>query len=286
MSSGDVFMYEGSDPGSADDWFLRGHFKLGAPISKRGVKKVGAELMMVTKAGYIPLSTVLATGKLNEQVASGKIRGAALDATSQFGSLAGWDLLHYPRRNQLIVNVPTTSTAVQHVKNTETGAWCRFTGMNATCWGLFEDRAYFGKADGTVHLYESGDYSDDGAPIQADGQTAFNYLGDRRSLKKATGIRTLLRMSGGQSSYAVGVSFDHKRAAIGGQNIIAAPNVALWDSAIWDEALWADESQTISKWNSAKGHGYAISARLAIATSQQRFEWLSNTHLVEPGGVL
>lgn len=285
MSSGDVFMYAGSDPGSSTDWQLRGYYNIGAPISKRSVKKVGAELIMVTKAGYIPLSTVLSAGRLNEQEASGKIRGAALDATSQYGSLTGWDLLHYPTRNQLIVNVPTTSGFVQHVMNTETKVWCRFTGLASQCWALYSDVPYFGKSDGTVHRYDTG-YNDAGTPIQADGQTAFNYLGNRRALKRATGIRTLLRMSGGQSSYAIGVGFDFKRISLGAQTNIAAPNTAAWDSANWDAAQWADESVTVSKWNSAKGAGYALSTRLAIASSQQRFEWLSNTHLYERGGVL
>lgn len=285
MSSGDVFLYEGSDPGSASDWALRGHFSLGAPISKRAVKKVGADLIMVTKAGYIPLATVLGAGRLVEQQASGKIRGAALDATRQFGSLSGWDLMHYPTRNQLIVNVPTSSGFVQHVMNTETQAWCRFTGLAAQCWALYNDLAYFGTADGTVHLYDSG-YNDAGTPIQADGQTAWNYIRDRRALKKVTAIRTQMRMSGGQSSYAVGVGVDFKRVALGAQINIAAPNTAAWDAANWDAAQWADESTTVSRWNSAKGCGYALSTRLAIASSQQRIEWLSNTYLVEPGGVL
>lgn len=286
LSSGDVLLYAGSDPGSASDWQIRGRYNMGAPISKRAIEKVGAELMIVTKAGYLPLSSVLRAGRLNEQQASGKIRGAALDATAQFGSLSGWDLLHYPRKNQLIVNVPTASGFSQHVMNTETGAWCRFTGIASQCWGLYNDLAYFGRSDGTVHLYDTG-FDDAGTPIQADGQTAWNYLGDRRALKRATGIRTLLRISGGQSAYAVGVGFDFERITLGAQKIIASPaGSATFGSAIFGTATFAGDSQTVSRWNSAKGLGYALSSRLAVTSSAQRIEWLSDTYLVERGGVL
>lgn len=286
LTSGDVLMYAGSDPGSATDWQLRGRYNIGAPISKRAVKKVGAELMMVTKAGYVPLSNMLASGRLNEQAASGKIRGAALAAVAAYGTQFGWEVFHYPRKNQLIVNAPVSATQiVQHVMNTETQAWCRFTGINAQCWGMYNDLPYFGKADGTVWLYDTG-YGDGSATINADGQPAWNYLDDRRVEKRATMIRPLLRTTGGAVTYNVAVGFDFQLLTTSFD--VSAPTItsSLWDVSMWDVALWADDGITSGIWSSVVGMGYAIGVRLRIFTATQGVDWLSTTFVVEDGGIL
>lgn len=286
LSSGDVLMYAGSDPGSATDWTLRGRYNIGAPISKRAVKKVGAELMMVTKAGYVPLSTVLAQGRFNEQSASGKIRGAALAAVTAYGSQFGWEVFHYPRKNQLIVNAPVSATQiVQHVMNTETQAWCRFTGINAQCWGSYNDLPYFGKGDGTVWLYDTG-FGDGGATINADGQCAWNYLGDRRVEKRATMVRPLLRTTGGSVTYNVSVGFDFQLLTTSFDVSAPTTTSSPWDTSPWDVTPWADDGVTSGIWSSVVGLGYAIACRLRIFTATQGVDWLATTFVVEPGGIL
>lgn len=286
LSSGDVLMYAGSDPSSATDWTLRGRYNIGAPINKRAVKKVGAELMMVTKAGYVPLSSVLAEGRFNEQSASGKIRGAALAAVTAYGTQFGWEVFHYPRKNQLIVNAPVSASQIyQHVMNTETKAWCRFTGLNAQCWGMYNDLPYFGKADGTVWLYDTG-FGDGGATINADGQVAWNYLGDRRAEKRATLIRPLLRTTGGSVTYNVSVGFDFQLLTTSFDVSAPTTTSSPWDTSPWDVTPWADDGVTSGIWSSVTGLGYAIAARLRIFTATQGVDWLSTTFVVERGGVL
>ena len=47
-------------------------------------------------------------------------------------------------------NIPELAGEVshQHIRNTITGAWCRFTGMNALHWATFGRRIFFGEAGG------------------------------------------------------------------------------------------------------------------------------------------
>jgi hypothetical protein len=78
------------------------------------------------------------------------------------------------------LNVPFTENVLQHqyVMNTLHGAWCRYTGQNASCWAVFNDRLFFGGAGGIV--YESDKGNKDGSNlIVADLQTAFNHLRSR-----------------------------------------------------------------------------------------------------------
>jgi hypothetical protein len=153
LSSGDVLVYQGSDPTSPTDWSIVGKYNIGAPIHRRAIKKLGGDVIIATKAGYIPLSSMVKGGQFNDQQASisSKVRNAAISAASQYSANTGWDMLHYPGKNMLIVNVPTSSsTSQQHVMNTELKAWCRFKGMDAQCWSLYNDMPYYGTSSGTV----------------------------------------------------------------------------------------------------------------------------------------
>lgn len=289
FSSGDLFIYEGDDPGTAANWRLVNHYVIGAPIAKRAVKKIGADLVIVTRAGYISLASVLAKGRVNEDsvAISSKIRQAAIDATRTYAANFGWESIYYPARNQFLVNVPLSSTQFQqHVMNTETQAWCRFKGINAQCFGMFNDKLYYGTAAGTVRLADSG-HSDIGAVITAEAQPAWNYLGDRRNSKRASGIRYLMRASGGGVSYQAGMNFDFVDISYTINNQIGSgAATSPWDSSPWDTSPWSDEFINSKGWCSAKGSGRAIGHKLRVISSTQSVEWFSTTFLAEKGGVL
>ena len=288
LSSGDVLVYQGSNPGDSADWSLVGKYSIGAPIEKRAIKKVGADLIIVCKAGYLPILSMVRGGTFNDQKASisNKIRGAAIDAVNSWGANIGWDILHYPTKNMLIVNVPTSTTSsVQHVMNTETGAWCRFKGLDARCWTLYNNVPYYGTSAGTVVQFDSG-ASDLGAAIDADAQTSWNYLSDRRNKKRATGIKFGFATTGSAISGSFGVGFDFKTIDLSAFQIAGGSASSPWDTSDWDTTSWGDEFATQTGWYSAKGDGYAIGSRIRIMSSVSGADWYNTTYLVEPGGIL
>lgn len=63
------------------------------------------------------------------------------------------------------LNVPVTENtkSVQFVMNANTGAWCRFTGINTNVWSLKGTELFFGGVDGTVYKY--GGAADNDASI-------------------------------------------------------------------------------------------------------------------------
>lgn len=280
LSSGDIIVYDGDDP--ASNFSLVGRYSTGAPITKRAVKKIGADLIIVTKAGYISITQVVAQGRVNEErnSTSNKIRGAAIQAAGDFGGNFGYEVFHYPNGNMLMVNIPVGSTTSnQHVMNTETLAWCRFTGINATCWGLYRDNPYFGTAAGTVLRFDSGT-SDSGAAILCDGQTSWNYLGDRRRTKRVSGTRAILRATG-NVSYQIGAALDFKNITLQPSQQLGFGGGTFWDDSFWDDPFWADEILTSWAWSSMNDSGYNISQRLFLSTANQGVEWLSSTYLLE-----
>jgi hypothetical protein len=290
LNSGDVLVYAGDDPGTAASWVLKARYSMGAPLSTRAVKKVGSELIVVTRSGYIPLSKALPGGRVFEQKSSisDKIRGAALEATKLNSANFGWDVAHYPSKNMLIVNVPLSTTQFQqHVMNTETGSWCRFTGLDSLCWGLYNDALYFGTSAGTVLLYDPSLHGDLGNAIVCELQSSWNYLGDRRKTKRATGIRPLIRTTGGVISYGVGVGFDFQNFNISiQQDTPLGIPTSPWDSSPWDVTPWSAEFAISNLWSSIVGDGYCVSMKLNVSSGSQGAEWLATNYLVEPGGVL
>ena len=57
MSSGEVLVYSGSNPSS--DFSLNGTFRIAEPVNeKRGMAKLGGDLIVITREGYLPLSQV------------------------------------------------------------------------------------------------------------------------------------------------------------------------------------------------------------------------------------
>src|SRR6056297_1437704 len=56
---GEVAVYEGTDPSSADTWRLAGVYEIGDPVNKHGFFKAGGDLAILTKDGIIPVSAAV-----------------------------------------------------------------------------------------------------------------------------------------------------------------------------------------------------------------------------------
>lgn len=282
LSSGDVVIYAGDNPGDSAAWSLQGIFKIGAPLGIRALMKVGAELVVGTVDGYIPLSAVLSSGRSDQSKAlSDKIRNAVLFATRNYRSNFGWQAIHYPLSNMAIFNVPlSSSTFEQHVVNTLTGAWCKFTGMNARSWGMYSDRLYFG-GSGVVYKSDDG-RSDAGNAITASGQTSWSYLKSRERQKRFTALRHLLQADG-DLAFSAGVGVDFGLIELSQAESSVAGNSTPWDTSPWDSSPWSDEVATNTNWLSADGIGYNVSARLDVVTSTRAVDWFATQYQYEPG---
>lgn len=282
-SGGDAIVYAGSYPGGAD-WELVGLYRLGEPLGYRSLVKVGSELYVITKAGYVPMSQVALAGEAGRML-SDRIRGAVLEAVDRGSALGGWQAVFYPRGNYMLVNVPAgTSTYYQHVVNVTTGAWCRFTGQNFYTFCVFNGRLYAGGFDGTVYLCDEG-RDDNGSPIQGDAISAWNYLGAPGALKRIGMVRIVCRTSTGSVPYTLEVKtdFDESYAATAGT--ISDTSVAEWDTGVWDVSLWADENQVFSNWGGSGGLGDALAARLKV-NAEASFEWFQTTFIFTVAGPL
>lgn len=291
-SEGEVAVYAGIDPSNAATWALQGVYELGSPLTRRCLVKTAGDLCVLTVEGLYPLSKTLLSGSLNKKAAvSDKISKAWVIYTSEYKDLFGWQPIVFRDATMLLVNVPVLSRhdinavySYQFVMNTQTGAWCRFTGLPAEVWGIHDGKLFF-----ALHnkLYQAWTGSDDnGLPIDGKAKTASFYPAGAGSQARVTLLRPLL-YSLQALKLQLGVDTDYDETQTTGSAISYAQSVAMWDNEIWDQSYWSVGASTIAKWRSvAHKPGRAVSVRLRVNSKGVTMSWIGTDLILQKGGLL
>ena len=141
MTSGEVLIYSGSNPSS--DFSLVGTFRIAEPVNeKRGIAKLGGDVVVMTREGYLPLSQVVRADLIGNkaQAISEKIRGTVIAQVAATGTSTGWQIFVSPDGDKVYFNFPSGDGVYpfrQHVYNPIVQAWCIFENIPATVWGQF-----------------------------------------------------------------------------------------------------------------------------------------------------
>ena len=268
-SRGQAAVYQGTDPTSSTTWSLVGVYDLGAPLGYRCMTKVAGDLAVITIDGVLPFSVARSVDRgANATIAlTANINTAMNSAARSYKDNFGWELTPYPKGLMAILNVPLQEGQTQHqyVINTLTGAWCRFTGMNANCWINFNDNLYFGGNDGVVYQADTG-ASDNGTTIDAVGQGAYQYFNSKGVLKQYNAIQPLITTDS-SARPAIGISTDFKDNVTLGTPSSADTTAALYDVATYDSDVYPVEARNISDWTSVNGIGQCASIHIRAQTN-------------------
>ena len=270
MSSGDVIVYQGSDPGSASDWALVGIYHIGTPLGVRGVAKIGGDLVLMTTEDYVTLSAVLTSG----QIGSASKLSGAVKAASSNKALFGWQVVVDQSKELMIFNVPTIDGYDQHVTSTLTGSSSRLKDIPSRCWAVFNGDLYFGSTDGAVYKVSGND--DAGTAIEADSVGAWVSEMTRH---RVTAARPVLAAFGGLSySFAIGSDYTppSDTAPVTTSATVSSPWPSPWPSP------WSSEDSVSVGWIVASANGQAIAPRLKVS-STKAVEWLRTDYRVEQG---
>ena len=284
-SEGEALIYTGTDPASAATWALVGIFRIGRPLGRRCMIRAGADLLVMTDQGFVSLSDVLPIDRSQQAAAafSRQINPSVVEAARSYASNFGWQAFIYPSGNMAIFNVPAAAGAYhQFVFNTITRAPCRFIGMNARCWGLLNENAYFGGAS-AVYLSDDGT-DDDGADINAMAVQAPNKFGSAAQ-KKAFKRCQVIVSSEAAPSIGVDMVMDYRTQNPPPAPVDIASDLALWDVALWDVGRWAGES-IFDPWRGVRGVGRVASVRVQSASRVARPSWIATNVTFIPGGTL
>lgn len=268
-TKGEAVIYSGIDPSRSATWTKVGTFDIPELVGRRCFVKIGADLGLITSRGVVPLNGILQLSEagVSKVAATDKISGAFASAYAGSSTFHGWQLIEYPKKGLLFVNVPMVERVTTHqfVMNTATGSWCRFTGMDAGCWELVGGSLYFGGFDGTVRKY-GGTFADDGEGVNSVSVSAYSNFGTMNN-KLISMVRPMFT---GPLGYAptVGVRSNYDNGDI---NYVASTSVSLgsaWDEGEWDVAEWAISNVNSARWIPVHAEGVTLSVALATATNE------------------
>ncbi|ANM10395.1 MULTISPECIES: hypothetical protein [unclassified Rhizobium] len=268
-SEGEIIVFQGSDPSSSTNWGLIGTFKLGRPLgTDRCMLSVGADLAIMTTDGIVPITKAvqLDRGATSLGAITAKIGPTWRETVATIGTTSDqWQLSSFPARQMAIVNLPSSFGPYQYVMNTETGAWCRFVGMAASCWGTWQDRLFFGSSDGTVYEAEVG-ATDNGVAIDALMVGAWNRYGDGLSTKFSKLIGVTAQIGVSTLMYA-GISVDYEtKVPTALLSSVENSGAAKWGTAIWGVSKFPGVS-LVRKFASAGGAGSALAPTIRALIS-------------------
>ena len=258
------------------------------PIGYRCTMQYQGDIVIISEDGYIPMSKALSLDKANaSQVSfSDKIRGLVLERTKAGRNKFGWQSVIYGRGGYAVFNVPVSEQYEQHVVNVNTGAWCRFTNIRAFCWGLFQNRLYFGSDEG-VFLFDEG-YADNGTHICGVVEQAYSNLGNP-NLKRIQLINPRTKSS---VKYALVV---YTNMDFDSQDKASAENIGTVGITKWDKAQWSTLAKPIgTKWATLKGKirsqwignsatGFKASVVFKTKTKGNLIEWYDTGFRYEQG---
>jgi hypothetical protein len=190
-NQGQIALYQGTDPGDPTAWALVGVYNVGFPMGPRSLVKYGSDLAVITTDGVIMLSQAIRLDRAQDNAVAltQRIQDAFHTATESYpAGTFGWQGMLYPKGSLAIFNIPSTP-AQQFVQNVQTGAWCRFTGIDATCIATANNAIYFGSGSSVLQFDIGAD--DNGTAITYDLKTAFTGLRTSQQ-KRFTAIRPLM----------------------------------------------------------------------------------------------
>jgi hypothetical protein len=284
-STGEILMYQGTDPSSSTTWGLVGRYKTAAPLGRRCMTNLGGDLLILTEAGVRSMKAIIKYDRAQQELASvsNKIDPIITALARSYKANFGWQISVYAKSNLLIVNVPVVENSSQHqyVMNTLTGAWCKFTGWNANCFGGTASSLYFGGNSGSTFECDYG-YNDNGSNIEGYIQTAFNYFESRGTEKHFKMVRPIITSSA-EPGITIGGCVDFEDPSLTGGITPSTVTAGVWNTMAWDSWVWGGSTLITKEWTDLKSFGMCLSIAMSIVVNGGSCAVNSFDVIAEPG---
>lgn len=269
LDTGEVIVYQGSNPGSASDWALVGRYKLGKVLTS---VQFAGKIHVVTDEDY----NILPDDLLTEGVrVPSKMSGAARDAVKRDAS-TNWQILFDTEWGWRIINVPQGTAREQHILNLRSGGPSRFT-IEANVWCRYKGDLYFGGKSARVHKIREGD--DNGTAIEWSCQQAFTDFGTPR----VKGVRNYRPMwqTFGALTVGSGIAYDYDTndfIQTGSTTTVGPP----WNTSPWNTTSWGQGHPIMQDWLCGAGMGQNVSL-VQSGTSTKKATWHHTDYRIEIG---
>jgi hypothetical protein len=267
-TEGEVAIYQGTDPSTANTWQKVGVYRIGKPLGPKAFIHAGGDLVIATDIGFVPLSQAVQRdyAALSPAAISYPIETAWNDAVA--ARSGNWACEVWPTNQMVLVAPPTSGTPSPQMfaANARTGAWGLFTGWDGTCLQLFGDRMFFGSSNGQI-IEANVTGADQGLPFTANYVPLFDVLKNPFALKTSQLMKAVLR-SPTEIVPQLSLQVDYQIALPSAPDAVQPPSNGVWGGAIWGQSLWGGETtpNTYGQWQSVGGSGYALAPSSQITS--------------------
>lgn len=249
-SGGDVVIYQGTDPASANTFGLKGVWYVGAlPAGRSICTNFGGDLLVLARVGIMPLSRLVVSGLLEDgQYATADIQPIFNALMLSRATFRGWSMRIQPEDNAFIVTVPTFDGAptTQLVMSLSNKSWSQYRDLPIFSCESWDGKFYYGTVDGKVGINDG--YVDGRTLADPDAYSvvqfaalgAFSDMGSPAQ-KQVMLIRPTFQADSAQPSYNCEARYDYDLTEIASVDPIQLAGASLWGSAIWGEAIWGGE---------------------------------------------
>lgn len=297
-SSGDLVIYEGTDPTDATKFSNAGTWFIGQPpVGRRSFTTSGGNVYILTQFGVIPVNQIvqggldnILTSNTDLLVQLRKIQDALNQDFQTLLNTPGWELLTIPQLALLIIARPSIAANefIQYAFQQHSMSWCRLIDVPGVTFARRLNEVYSGTADGRIMRVLDGTVDGtllDGSnsqEIRARLTPAFNYFGNPTVVKQALMMRVsfLARMP---PSWQVVMNADFEVSPVNGSTPSGITIGSLWDASFWDASYWAGGRTSSAEWRTVQGLGYSLSPSLFIASDVQT-TLTSLEYMMKPGG--
>lgn len=279
MDTGQVIVYEG-DPAST--FSLVGKYQAPEPIGRQCTVKIGGELILITKSGFLPVSSIYTgLGDVRAIDVWGVVAPGVEADYKLYGTLEGWHGVFHG--GLAYFNVPTSdSAAKQYVLNTRNNAWTTYD-YPVYAFSPFGDDLYFSERNvGTIDK-QSG-ITDNGAAITCLMRGGFSYPGGASTNQQYTAMRPNLSAKGSVTGrLTVDPDFAERTLTGDALTIVSGGGGTPWGSP-WGSS-WGSRATNPESWFTVNGMGRSVGAVLEINTSASDFALDSIDLLARAGNI-
>jgi hypothetical protein len=275
-TSGDIVIYQGTDPTSASTFGIVGTWSVGAvPYGRRIATDYGGDILVLSSLGVIPLSKLVIGDPIVDrtQYATAKIANLFSRLASSARTLQGWSLHIHPEDNALLICVPSANgqPTTQLAMSFATRGWSQYRDLPMLSAGSWNGKLYFGTTDGRVcqntGYLDNVTLADPNAwsSVQWSLLTAYQNLENSRS-KQVQTIRPSITSQtpnpivSATAKYGFDLSEPPPPA---GATAGIIPGT--WDGATWDSTLW--DGDFVSNQPLSGGVGMGRDVAIAIRGS-------------------
>jgi len=150
---GELLIFTGSDPATSTNWRQEGRYATSTPLGMNCHTPIGGDVLIATVDGIIPISASITkdTAQLELAAITRAIKPMWRKEVDAKRALP-WTMSKWDERGYLLVTWPggLPGAYTMGAVNIATGAWARFTGWDAMCFGRLRADLFFGTQDGRI----------------------------------------------------------------------------------------------------------------------------------------